>query len=506
MTAFPVQDTPPPGFVPRRRVRVSGVITRLVLAFVAGLAVTLFVHGAGALIGEAGGSCGSHSGPCPSGTGLGFGLGMVVSIFTVPLTVRTLLRRPRWLALVAVLPIVGGVLLGQQVWASVHGPTVHALWSAPSDANPDLDTVGVWTDGATLARVRVDQVTGYVASTGGVAWTYPLTGQDVVCSVSRSVDAHLAVLGVAAGQDAPCDSVVVLDLRTGRPVWNHTLPAGDEPTDTVTNYVTIGSGTVTVALSDGLVGYDEQTGRQRWQQPLPADCGDAAIAADHGGLAESLDCDNSVDRIAALDPATGRPRWQADRTNPAGGDDSDPAQDSLVAANPVVVDEELAGPRHTEHLLAYDATGHLTASISTQVSTPDGPQQLDPSGRSFDAAPVRWVFLANGLLIATTDPDSSEHPYVTAFRLSDGRQVWQTQLAQELLAIGPAGNHLVALEKDDPSNAVQSIPLTGGAATNLGVMPDDDLTDPQLYAFGPNFALVNRTGDAPYSPVQMIGS
>jgi outer membrane protein assembly factor BamB len=496
---YPGQPQDVPRRRPRRPITPARVVVRIIAAALAGAAVTLAVHGWGAVITESGGSCGGHhGGACPQGTFVSTGLGML-PIITGPATVATLFRKPRWLVLPVVLAVVGGVFAGQAAWGALHGPTLSVAWSAPRDDSTELKTMAAWVDGDALVRARIDQVVSYAATTGQVNWTYPLPGQSVLCSASTGTDAHLAALAYSTTDDGPCDH------------WQLTVPSGDDVgSGTTTDFVAIGAGVVTVGTERTLLGYDEKTGAPRWTRALPQECIDPAVRSDQGALAVLYDCadagadDGSGDSyvIASLDPATGSTQWQVTRTAPAGS-----VSVSLVTAEPLVVDESQIGPRGTDNLLVYDDSGKPTSTIkASSVSTPDGPRKLDVSAYSFEAAPVRWVWQADGLLIATTQPSAGEQ-YLAAFRLSDGKQVWQTALPEMPVTAGISGHTLYLLTDDAPTMTLRSIPVTGGEFTDLGVVPGNFVGgQPELYPVAGDYLVVNQDGSTPYYPVEAIAA
>ena len=191
--------------IPRKRPR--RLARRLLLAIVvgaaAGMAVMLGIDGWGALIREAGGSCGTNRGACPRGITPALLLFFLLGLWAVPAAFWMLFARG-WdrRALVAI-TAAGGVLAGQSAWGALHGQDLAVAWTASYDPSFELTTVGAWTHGDALIRVRVDGPTSYDGATGRPLWSFTLPGTDVACSVSGSPGTTEQAVGlIAFGQDS----------------------------------------------------------------------------------------------------------------------------------------------------------------------------------------------------------------------------------------------------------------------------------------------------------------
>lgn len=142
---------------PRRTWIVRRVIGVVVVGVLAGAAAVLQIRGWGSLTSEFHGPRGQMHSTVAS---------VVAAVLTVILVVRTLLRRPRWLALVTVAALVVGGFAGEQIYLWLHGTNLGERWTAPYDGSDSLVSEGFWTDGSAVIRTRADQVVSYDAATG----------------------------------------------------------------------------------------------------------------------------------------------------------------------------------------------------------------------------------------------------------------------------------------------------------------------------------------------------
>jgi hypothetical protein len=500
--------TPPP---PRAR-WVRAVIVALVVGVLAGAAVLLQIRGWTALATESGGACGGRYGnDCPRGT-LPVTVGsLVVGLVSVPLALRSLLRRPRVLSLLTAVAMVGGAFAGEQIFVWLHGADLGRRWSAPYDASDSLVTQGVWTLGSAVVRARVDEVVSYDGATGHQNWTFPLPGENTVCAMSAGTTGGVGVLGYHVGQ-APCSHLVAVDLADGHQLWNSTVAAppsnssagaeesdADPGSDAGPDAVAVSAGTVAAVLTDGVAGYDARTGARRWTRPAPAGCSTSQIA---GGahLVEVAFCDDGFD-VVELDPATGAVRWQS--TVADGMDD----QVAVLSTDPVAINEIGPKPRLTNAVLVFGDDGHPGKPVVvSSASTPDGPVALDTGRHAFYASPVWWTFVDGGMVVGVTQ-ETGGHQDVVAFRVADGRQQWVDTLSDDVSAVTDDGGHLLLVDDASPTPDLESIAVSDGSTSDVGLVPGDlsASDDTALYRTGSDFALVNSTGTNPTPPVAVVG-
>jgi outer membrane protein assembly factor BamB len=498
----PVAAQPVPFIVPRR-VRPFRVVSRLVVAALAGACVVLQVRGWTALSVEAGGACGSRYGACPQGTFPVLVISLILGIATVPLTIAGLLRRPRWLSLLMVPALVGGGFAGERAFHFFHGATLSQTWSAGFD-NPDtLTTQGVWTTSDTVIRLRTDQISAYAAATGAVRWTYPVPGQNEICTASRGTADGVAVFGYGI-EEQPCAHLVALDRTTGRPLWTMKADLQDSFQSDDPDLVAA-AGTVVAVRSDaGVTAFNARTGAREWQAPSAPDCVDGFVGADPADIVAIATCDQSY-VVADLDPGTGLPRWQTPVEEPATNYEL-----ALLSTNPVVVDDRLPGDRGTDHLRAFTTRGRQDVTIdASDVATGDGAASLDTDGHTgagFGAQPLYWTLVFGNTLVATTR-DAQGQAHLLGYDLGTGRRRWDTPTGDEVSALGRSGNSVLVLADSVPSPQLATVDATTGASTAVGVLPGWAFgnDDTGIYQFGARYVVVNENGINPTPPVFCFG-
>ncbi|HEX3790081.1 MAG TPA: PQQ-binding-like beta-propeller repeat protein [Pseudonocardiaceae bacterium] len=464
-------------------------------------AVTVEINSWVSLAGEAGGACGGRYGACPRGTVLSSLLPLPVALITLPVVVVGLFRSG-WLTRgLSVLALVAGFLAGQQTYAWLHGTTLHTVWQAPFDTSDELTTEGSWTDGGALIRVRLDQVVAYAEATGAARWTYTVPGRDVVCALSRTTDGHVGLVGYG-GEQGRCGQLVALDLTTGRPLWTEQIDTDGLPDGPVADLVAAAGPIAAVLTATELVGRDLRSGQQLWSVPVPGDCELDSVT---GGATLVLidNCDQQHDyHVLDLDPATGKQRWST------AVPDADPESDSLrfLASAPITLDLAQTGARGTDTVYALGDSGRISATIpASAVSAPSGRTKLDTDEHSFDAQPIDWTFVDEGDLVGLTEQNDGGQD-VLAYRLSDGRPLWSTELSDDAQSIAPDGDHVLVLDDERPTPVLWSLALAGGGESVAGLVSADLLgPEPRIMPVGGRFALVNQAGTEPTPPVVMLG-
>lgn len=486
--------------VPYRRAGPVRVLLRLVIAVVFGACVVLQVRGWTALTVEAGGACGGYRyGACPQGTTPVLVISMILAIVTVPFAIGGLFRRPRWLSLLMVLAMVGGGFIGARVFQFFHGATLSQTWSAGFDNPNTLTTQGVWTTGNTVVRLRTDQVSGYDAATGAVRWTYPVPGQDEVCTASRGAAGGVAVFGYGA-EEQPCAHLVALDLSTGKALWTMTPDVQDSSDSDSPDLVAAAGNMVAVRSDAGVTAVNARTGAKEWQTPSAPDCSDEFVDADPANIVAISTCEQSY-VVADLDPNTGQPRWQTPVEESATNYEL-----ALLSTNPAVVDDRLPGDRGTDHLRAFTAQGKQNVTIdASNVTLADGAVSLDTDGHNgagFRAQPLYWTLVFGNTLVATTH-DAQGHAHLLGYDLGTGQRRWDTSTGDEVSALGRSGNSVLALADSVPSPQLMTVNATTGTRTDVGVLPGWTFgnDDTGLYQFGAQYVVVNESGINPTPPM-----
>lgn len=492
--------------IPRKRPRrlVRRLLIAIIVGGLAGLAVMLAIDGWGALIREAGGSCGGGHGisygACPRGITPALLLSFLLGLWAVPAAIYLLFAKG-WdrRALVAV-AAAGGVVAGQSIWPALHGEDLGIAWAASYDPSFELTTVGAWTHGDSLIRVRVDGVTGYDGATGRPLWSFTLPGTDIACSVSGSPGTTEQAVGlVAFGQGmTECDHLMAVDLATGRQLWSRPLPSHFSG-GSAGGVLAVAGDTAVVVAEGKATGLDLHAGIAKWSEPGPgpSTCYTQQVAAAGRSLIALANCQSSFN-VVSLDPETGKPAWTAHVTEP-----SDSYSIQVLSADPVVISDTLPGPREVSRVQAFGGGGQVTTSMQVSgIPGTNGPAVLDTG--SPDEFGLRTV-VSGGLLIGVTrgaGPGSD----IVAFRLADGQRQWLVHLPDEVSAPRLSGNEVVLVDESDPSPSLEAISVAAGQARAIGFFPAGvyETGDAGLYLAGGRDFIVNVRGAKPTPPVAAI--
>jgi outer membrane protein assembly factor BamB len=504
-------DYPGPG---RGRVHPGKLARRLIFALVfgalAGLAIMLQVKGWSTLASEAGGSCGSGDngtsyGACPRGITPALVTSFLIGLWAVPAAIVLLFGKGwlGWLSRVAVvIGAAGGLLAGQSLFAMWHGSDLPVGWTAPFDSSDQLTTVGAWTAGGSLVRVRVDEIVSYDAVTGRQQWTLPVPGTDVACSVSglgvgSGADSGVGVIGY--GQDSTtCDHLMAVDLATGRQLWAEPVADPYPGAADATGAIAIAGGTAITLTADGIAGYDLATGTHKWTQNRQGDCNVQQLAGS-GSTAITLgNCAGAGSglghQVARIDPATGKPLWQH-QVN----ESSDNYSWQILSASPVVISEDNPGPRGQSMVRVFGADGAQTADFpvggSLVAGTPES-LNLQPTD-GFGPADI----VTGGLLVGVTQPNGNQTA-LTGWRLSDGQRLWVTVTPDQVHDIVATASGVALVDESDPAYSLETIDLATGKLTSLGFFDQGDLEQGEsgLYVAGGSYLIVNQHGDNSNQP------
>jgi hypothetical protein len=490
--------------IPRKRP--SRLARRLLIALVvgvaAGMAVMLGIDGWGALIREAGGSCGTNRGACPRGITPALLLFFLLGLWAVPAAIWMLFAQG-WdrRALVAI-AAAGGVLAGQAAWGPLHGEDLAVAWTASYDPTFELTTIGAWTHGDAIIRVRLDGPTSYDSATGRQLWSFTLPGTDIACSVSGSPGTTEQAVGlIAFGQtSSQCDHLMAVDLATGRQLWAQALPyqlsGGSEG-----GLLTVAGDTAVVVSEEKDLGLDLQSGTTKWTGLAPGESGSSCstqeVAAAGPSLIALARCQSGFN-VLSLDPATGKPAWTAPVTEP-----TDAFQIQVLSADPVVISDTLPGPREASRVQVFGAGGRVTSSMQVSgIPGANGPVALDTSANDgFGLSAV----VADGLLVGVAQ-EYGRGSDIVAFRLAGGQRQWLVHLPDKVNAVRLSGSELVFVDESDPAPSLEAISLPDGHKRAIGFFPGGvyDSGDAGLYLAGGQGIIVNLRGVKPTPPVAAL--
>jgi outer membrane protein assembly factor BamB len=491
-------DVPGPGWRPVRPSRPGKLALRLIAALIvgvlAGAAIILQVKGWGTLGSEAGGACGTSKegvsyGACPRG----ITPALITSFIAIPVVVVAVIllfrsARRGFVAGFMAVGVAGGLLAGHSLFGIWHGTDLTLAWAADYDSSSDLSTVGAWTSGDSLIRVRVDEAVSYDAATGEQQWTLQIPGLNVACGVSGMSSSGTVGL-IAYGQDSStCDHVMAVDLATGRQLWSdpaQSVYRGNGPTGALA----VASGTAIVLTGDGIAGVNDQTGVQKWTLAPPAGCGFQELAASGASAVALAACDTSY-YVVSIDPATGKAAWRSHVTEP-----SDSYQFQILSASPVVIDDDLTGPRGTSTVRVFGSGGTLTSSFSVSGIPLQGGTVALNTG-STDGFTVPAV-VADGMLVGVTDADGSGDAIV-GYRLADGRRQWLVYTPDQVHDVALSGGELVYVDESQPAYSLEEVGVATGTVRSFGYFSGRVLqsNDSGLYAVGRDYLVVNLNGDS----------
>jgi outer membrane protein assembly factor BamB len=394
---------------------------------------------------------------------------------------------------VVAIGIAGGLLAGQTLFAVWHGTDLTIAWVAPDDSSSQLSTVGAWASGGSLIRVRVDQAVSYDAATGARQWTLPMPGVDVACSASGTSSSGALALIAYGADSTTCDHVMAVDLATGRRVWSD---AEQNPYsgNAAAGALAVADGSAIALTDDGIAGVTAASGAQRWTLASPDGCTFQQLAASGGSVVALAACTGSYD-VVSIDPASGKAAWRYHVTEP-----SNSYQFQILSASPVVVNDDLTGPRGTSTVRVFGPDGRETSAFSVSgIPIGGGTVALDTGSTGGFGVPV---VVTDGLLVGATDPSGSGDDAIVGYRLADGRRQFLVDTPDKVNAAALLGHELVFVDESDPAYSLEEVDVATGTLRSLGYFTQGVLQSGQsgLYPFNADDLIVNTTGDSAHQP------
>ena len=525
-----------PGYSPSRRDWAAGrpvghpvrrlvvvLMLALVVGVIIGLVIMLQFKGRTALVKENALGCGTasaHGSPSnpPCSRGIDWAVGWTdavggVTVLTAgvlllipPARRAVLVAGPAVSAAVFIVGAAGGLLAGQPLFSVLHGTDLSIAWTAPSDRAPDLTTVGAWTDAGSLVRVRVDRVVSYDGATGLPQWTLPIPGVDVACSASSDTGSDGAgTIGlVMYGPDSTsCDHVMAVDLATGQQVWAAPVQ-GPTGGGSAPGVLGVAGGTAVVLTDGAISGLDVRTGAKRWT--LTSQCDLQRLYASGGSAVAVAACQGASYDVISIDPATGKAAWQSHVTEPSAD-----YQFQILSASPVVVSDELTGPRGRTVVRVFGPGGAATATFP--VSGIPGPGAGGPL--VLDTAPTGGLgvpaVIADGALVGITEDNDGDSALVS-FVLSSGKRQWLVPLPDEVhdITAGAGAQHgqVMLVDESNPAYSLEEVGLATGKLRSFGYFRKTALESGSsaLYAVGNDYLVVNLDGSSGNPPVAAIAA
>ena len=335
-------------------------------------------------------------------------------------------------------------------------------WTAPADSTSNR--LG-WLFGSTLVYADQDtgRVTGISTADGTERWTYRLppavredADVDRICSSTRKVS--MGMVAIAFQRELPgrrlvdCSGLVLLDMRTGKPVWE-TVRVNQGVPDLVFagGRLVVGDGSVTA--------YELDDPKPRWTRGYQSEeCQVVSVAGTTKVLAVAAECGPLRQHEAwTLDPATGRRRTRTAVGPKPTRATTVPAQ--LVSADPVVVAYSPLGADDAE-------TGRQTiATLTADRRTVRTSIQL-PERARYDENTQTVVVSGQRLVVASDDGR------LICYDLRTGKPAWvRPYLAPDGHAEGVSSGRVVLAGTDGEYVYGMVADLsgrTGVFAANLG--------------------------------------
>ncbi|MEU5025352.1 PQQ-binding-like beta-propeller repeat protein [Streptomyces milbemycinicus] len=436
-----------------------------------------------ALSSESQGACGGRYDPCPEGLAPVLILAFVFTFagafgMSIAVAMNSGSLATRWMVSLVVVGLAGGVWPGVLGYEWLRGPHLDVAWETPRDRPSSVRAVGDWMPGpSTLIRARNDGLFAYDTSDGTRRWTVPAPERRSVCAMSRTTPSSIGLIGLGR-YEKPCDTVVAVDLSSGRTLWTKKISADDSVTR-VTDARLVGAGDTAVVLEEkAVVGLGLRDGAARWRSPLDRGCQALTVDAtpERALVVEqctNTDGKNTKLRLSALDPRSGARQWRS--TLPT---ESPWETVFMLSADPIVVYVNEDDDRGTDAVISFDDEGRRRAVIPRLGQEDDLNFEVMQYGFSepFDARPVFRSAVAKGLFISAVGPaDKNDPQHVAAYSLKDGRRVWKTSLGGTVAALTQdrtgeldllAGGHLWRL---DPATGEKhgGTPLRGAPLSDV---------------------------------------
>ncbi|MEU2926378.1 PQQ-binding-like beta-propeller repeat protein [Streptomyces sp. NPDC007251] len=382
-----------------------------------------------------------------------------------------------------------------------------------------------WATPKIVARALADRIEGYKIEPNpdwdAKAWTLQLDGH--VCAVSRDVTADdRTALVVEPGntispQQGACDEVLMVDLDTGKKLWQEKIPAARAASITSTN-VSLTRGVVAIAWVDGSAAYDMASGKRLWGTRGTSQCHDSAYAGG-GALLALVKCGDSGDptyRVEKLEPRTGKTVWRYSVSNGL-------RSIYLPSADPPVIAVEAGDYRVTDLITLNPKSGERLATISMDGYDPKCGGNVEGFFDAVDKCYGMVVGHDRVFVMSKDTDDVTRKPenQITAFDLKKGTAVTKFvgRLFQRVVPVRMNGDDLIVFRssEDDvqPAAVVDWNPRTDKETPYLLFhLPEDDegeLNDPEqsdiLYEQGHAFfarRLLARDLVHPKNPVLSV--
>ncbi|MEU6846164.1 PQQ-binding-like beta-propeller repeat protein [Streptomyces sp. NPDC046716] len=356
-----------------------------------------------------------------------------------------------------VLSVILSGAFGSVAWLLLDPTKAEVEWSLPyyGGEGDTQNYLGTWFTGDTVVRAQTDGVSALDIGSGDLQWglAAPGKGASTICHASSVASKDTAVLATGTVHD--CGTLFALDLKTGKKLWQHTLPKRhDDPSTAVSG------GTVVV---NDQTAYDLRTGKQLWQDSKNGVYGGKPCDGQGyvGGkqLVRVQVCttswtsgvpDGQDSTAAGVDPATGKAKW----TYAMGEGEWDYGEDAMVVSTAPVIVRVPQDVKENGYAVLHDDGKVRTDSLVL------GPAKATRSGESYfaqreGATPgdpeAAMKVLGDTLYIAEHQTDTGLQTAVDAYDLDSGKRLWTTgdKADVQYSLVQGSGDELLALKHDD---------------------------------------------------------
>ncbi|MEI5101250.1 PQQ-binding-like beta-propeller repeat protein [Streptomyces sp. PmtG] len=272
-----------------------------------------------------------------------------------------------------------------------------------------------------------------------------------------------------------CDRLAMVDLNTGKKLWQVRLPEATHAFAPNTN-VTMTRGTVAVAWGRGSAAYAMDGGERLWKNTGVKSCRDSGFAGGRALLALVACGDPAAPayRVQAVDPRTGKPTWTYKVARGVKGV-------YLVSSSPAVL-AVAAGDIVPTDLITLDDRGAYQATIDLPEK-----RYVDTCHRQLfgGVETCDSIVVGRDQLFLATEGDIGDGNWIVSFDLATGKTVrkFGPKGLARVYPLRMSGDKLLALRPGDqttPSAVISLDPGTGKEAPFLlfGTPRVSNLTEP----------------------------
>ncbi|MFZ3560240.1 MULTISPECIES: PQQ-binding-like beta-propeller repeat protein [unclassified Streptomyces] len=356
-----------------------------------------------------------------------------------------------------VLSVIMSGVFGSVAWILLDPTKTEVEWSLPyyGGESDTQNYLGTWFTGNNVVRAQTDGISALDADSGDLQWgmAAPGKGASTICHASSVSSENIAVLAVGAVHD--CNGLFAVDLKTGKKLWQHTIPKRQDGPATA-----VSGGTVVV---NDKTAYDLRTGRVLWKDSKKETYGGKACEGQGyvGGkqLVRVQICttrwaygspDGQSSTAAGVDPATGKAKW----TYAMGDGEWDYGEDAtVVSTSPVIVGVPqdvkengyavLQDDGKARNVMVLGESKDAYASASSLFSQKEAATEGDPQ--------AALKVIGDTLYIAEKHDGSALGSAIDAYDLDSGKRVWSTGVSEDVQysLVQGSGNELLALKQDD---------------------------------------------------------